>query len=439
MFCVRTHTNTKSHTHVYRWSQNWNKFHSSNQDPVGLPGGQDYNQLLTHHSCYTPGKDLVLPAFRPPPLFRASPYLGGDSRRERDILVLLRGDMGKGRPAAFSQGVRQGLAELAAEGDWRRRHNAWIGTPNELPGEQTALLARSRYCLVVPLDGWSGTFEDAVLHGCIPVVVNLGEGLAQPFSALLRLSSGVLNVAVSDLPNLPDILKAIPPAEEDALRAALGTWWHRMAWLTHPFVRSLATNVVHSNAQRYPRVRYDLEQQRAEQAQALASMGRPPEAPKPPVEVDDSLLIPVIPVRAVSEAEDIQDATADGDDNGTADDAAAGGTEAQIIGGADAYGGSGSGAAATSSSSGLREADDDGGGGTSQSNNSSSDGSVEAAAVSGGGTTAAADDVVVPTPTTTTSVEEQVAELFRPRVWQPDAPVDDAFTTLMQVSFRWCL
>jgi hypothetical protein len=49
----------------------------------------------------------------------------------------------------------------------------------------------------VPTDGFSGLFEDAVLHGCIPVVVSLGpEGLAQPFSALLNLSSGVVKVGV---------------------------------------------------------------------------------------------------------------------------------------------------------------------------------------------------------------------------------------------------
>jgi hypothetical protein len=89
-----------------RWAQNWNKWHPSGEDPK-IP---DYRHLMTNHPCYTPGKDLVLPAFRPPPLFRASPFLGGqnafdgsgggggDGRQasqDRDILVLLRGDMGR--------------------------------------------------------------------------------------------------------------------------------------------------------------------------------------------------------------------------------------------------------------------------------------------------------------------------------------------------------
>lgn len=106
----------------FRWEQNWNKWHASNDDPLGLQGREDYLQLLTNHPCYTPSKDLVLPAFRPPPLFHASPFMGGDTRRERDILVLLRGDMGKGRQASFSQGVRQQLARLTTAGDWKRRY-----------------------------------------------------------------------------------------------------------------------------------------------------------------------------------------------------------------------------------------------------------------------------------------------------------------------------
>ena len=373
------------HLDRHRWDQNWNKWHGSNEDPIGLPG-REYMELLTHHPCYRPGKDLVLPAFRPPPLFRASRYLGGDNRRERDILVLLRGDMGKGRPPAFSQGVRQQLAGLATAGEWRRRYNAWIGTPQELPGEQTALLSRSRYCLVVPLDGWSGTFEDAVLHGCIPVVVRMGKGVAQPFSALLRLSSGVLNIAISDLPDLPGILRAIPPAEEEELRSALGTWWHRIAWLTHPFVRSQASDIVKSNLERYPWVKYGIEQQRQQQAQALAGMGRPPEAPPPPPGEAEGLLIPVLPSGPVS------------------DPSAFGSSDAEPR----LHGDPGS---------------------SSEPENGSSEGSTD------GSDAADGNSSVVEGPTERVLTEgEQVALLFQTHVWQLDTPVDDAFTTLMQVN-----
>lgn len=375
-----------------RWSQNWNKWHASNDDPLGLPAGAegDYTQLLTHHPCYTPGKDLVLPAFRPPQMFRASPFLGGDNKQLRDVLVLLRGDMGKGRPATFSQGVRQQLAQLAAAGDWKRRYNVWIGTAKELPGDRSALLARSRYCLVVPVDGWSGTFEDAVLHGCIPVVVNMGACLAQPFSSLLRLSSGMLQVSTDELPSLPDILLAITPQQEDKMRAALSSWWHRMAWLTHPFVRAQTEQVVRGNLQQRPWVQQALQQQQLKQQQALTSMGRSTDAvEEDPKEKEDSgLLIPVFPSHADSPDSDT------GADSGNS--------------------------SATSADS-TWDSD----------NTTSPDALLPAASDALNDTTpaAAVDDGRSTEQLTDT---QKIQQLFEVRVWQPDASVDDAFTTLMQ-------
>jgi hypothetical protein len=201
--------------------------------------------------------------------------MGGDTR-SRDILLLLRTDMGDSRPPAFSQGVRQSLAKLAREGRWRDEHRIWIGTEAELEGDHSVLLSRSRFCLVVPRDGWPGLFEDAVLHGCIPVVVSGGTigGLAQPFSAVLRLSSAVLKVRPEELPNLPSILEGITEQQEAAFRRQLTKWWHRMAWLSHPWVREQAAGLVAENMRKSPRIRDELEQQQLKQQQALSQMGR---------------------------------------------------------------------------------------------------------------------------------------------------------------------
>lgn len=261
------------------------------------------------------------------------------------------------------------------------RYNVWIGTPQDLPGEQSALLARSRYCLVVPIDGWSGTFEDAVLHGCIPVVVNMDKGIAQPFSTMLKLSSGMLNIARSDLPDLPAILKAIPPAEEDALRAALQTWWHRMAWTTHPFVKSQAAEIVQGNLQPHPWVRYGVEQQLRQRSQALVGMGRNQETAGPPSEDDEGLLVPILPAQTADGT-----VVTDQGDNSTSSD--------------------------VDSNSGSSAA------------NATADSSASYDGVSG-------DEEVERVLTEA----KKVAELFKESVWQEDAVVDDAFTTLMQVRF----
>lgn len=54
-------------------------------------------------------------------------------------------------------------------------------------GDYSLLLARSEYCLVLPEDGWVALFEDAVLHGCIPVYVSGGpKDLHAPFADILK-------------------------------------------------------------------------------------------------------------------------------------------------------------------------------------------------------------------------------------------------------------
>lgn len=54
---------------------------------------------------------------------------------------------------------------------WREKYNVWYGDRHDTPGEYGELLKRSRYCLALPGDGWSARFEDALLHGCIPVII----------------------------------------------------------------------------------------------------------------------------------------------------------------------------------------------------------------------------------------------------------------------------
>lgn len=386
-------------------------------------------------------------------MFKASPFVGGDSRRTRDILVLLRGDLGKGRPATFSQGVRQRLASLAAAGNWRRRYNAWIGTPQELPGDQSTLLSRSRYCLVVPLDGWSGGFEDAVLHGCIPVVVVMGQGLAQPFSALLRLSSGMVKVHEQDLSDLPNILERVPVAQEATMRAELAALWSRMAWLTHPWVKKQAAETMEANLRKYPWVGLDLQRQWQQQADALKSMGQqppvavlrgkalgggdhhdgviPPAAEAPEAgSVDDGLLVPEFPAGSM-------EVSAGQTQSGVQQGEVYSGNVGQVT--SDDKGSDASTSRhhldntqlnkdqpSTSSSSGSALPSWEGA-------SSTADSSGVVTAVDGSG-----ESSLLPA-TVTASEADAVAELFAVRVWQPDAPLDDAFTTLMQVSACMCV
>ena len=130
---------------------------------------------IAGHPCYDPAKDLVVPSFKSTSHYHGSPLLGAEPLA-RDILLFFRGDVGKERLPHYSRGVRQRLAHLSKTLGWKEKYNVLIGDGREVPGEYTSLLARSVFCLVLPGDGFSARAADAILHGCLPVVIQARFG-----------------------------------------------------------------------------------------------------------------------------------------------------------------------------------------------------------------------------------------------------------------------
>jgi hypothetical protein len=92
---------------------------------------------------------------------------------------------------------------------------------------------------------------DALLHGCIPVVVE--DDIAPPLANMLQLKDVTVAIPRSDLRDLPKRLLEIPQEEADAMRHRISQGlWRRMAWLTHPMVRYQAQTVLQGNEQKYP-------------------------------------------------------------------------------------------------------------------------------------------------------------------------------------------
>ena len=63
---------------------------------------------------------------------------------------------------------------------WLCKHYpSWWCRQDVIEGDYSQLLASSIFCLVLPGDGWSARMDDAMLHGCIPVIimVRLGGGV----------------------------------------------------------------------------------------------------------------------------------------------------------------------------------------------------------------------------------------------------------------------
>ncbi len=86
-----------------------------------------------------------------------------------------------------------------------------------------ALHARRPWCR------WSGRFEDAVLHGCIPVV--LQDGVETPWESVLDAGQYALRIPRSQMGQLVQILRAVPPARVASMQAALQRVWPRFTFL----------------------------------------------------------------------------------------------------------------------------------------------------------------------------------------------------------------
>ncbi|GBF90972.1 exostosin-like glycosyltransferase [Raphidocelis subcapitata] len=212
-------------------------------DPLQLEG---FTHLLRGHPCYTPGKDLAIPLFRGPDRYKSSPYLGAP-QPDRDILLFHRGRMGLNDLPQYSRGVRQRIARAAKDGNWSGRYNIHVGGYDEIEGDYGQLLARSVFCLVAAGDGWSARFDDAMLHGCIPVIVI--DRVVGPWGHQLRWSAFSVRVAEADAERLPELLTAIPPDRVRRMQRAMAAVWRRFVWLSHPALHRLALEAMEANAE----------------------------------------------------------------------------------------------------------------------------------------------------------------------------------------------
>ena len=186
------------------------------------------------HVCYDPAKDIVLPQFKPPQHYEKSPALGR-APLERDIFCYFKGDVGKHREVHYSRGIRQTLFRLAHEQKWREKHNIVYGTGSEYPGDYGEQLSRSIFCLVLPGDGYSGRGEDAILHGCIPVVIM--DHVHAVWEGVLDWSKFSVRIPESSLADVPKILQAIQQDKIEKMQANIVKVWWRFAYMTNELHR----------------------------------------------------------------------------------------------------------------------------------------------------------------------------------------------------------
>ena len=161
------------------------------------------------------------------------------------MLCFFRGEVGKHRLPHYSRGLRQRLHKLAIDNDWKGKHKIFIGDGSEIPGDYSILLSDSKYALVLPGDGWSARAEDAVLHGCVPVVIMDEVNLI--FEPELDWSLFSVRVKEADIGSLPELLASINEAKLKKMQKNLRSVWHRFAYTRHPHLARSVDEILQRN------------------------------------------------------------------------------------------------------------------------------------------------------------------------------------------------
>ncbi|XP_024372401.1 uncharacterized protein [Physcomitrium patens] len=184
------------------------------------------------HPCYDPAKDLVLPAWKFPDPYPIVQNLSSRHRQDRPTLFYFNGNLG----SAYDNGRPEPGQKLAAEFGSQPNKKGLLGrqavddvvVQAQRSPQYKLELSKSRFCGVLPGDGWSGRMEDSILSGCIPVIIQ--DGIHLPFENVLDYESFTVRVAEDNIHNLITILKAINEAQVDSMLAVVRGLWQRFTY-----------------------------------------------------------------------------------------------------------------------------------------------------------------------------------------------------------------
>ncbi|CAI5480070.1 unnamed protein product [Closterium sp. Yama58-4] len=168
--------------------------------PLTLRGG---------HLCYSAAKDIVLPAWLPPNVKHLHEQYW------------------------LSFGIRQAVAQQFAlvpnkEGQLGSQQEEGVVVTNERGKGHSAQLGNAKFCGVFPSNGFNADMEEAMKHGCIPVIIQ--DGIHLPFENALDYASFSVRIEERDIPNMLTKLKAITADHGSALQGTVQVVWQRLSY-----------------------------------------------------------------------------------------------------------------------------------------------------------------------------------------------------------------
>jgi len=125
----------------------------------------------------------------------------------------------------YSQGVRQAV--------YRAHHQreGWIISDQSSRNFYYEMMT-AVFCFAPTGWGWGQRVFEAILSGCIPVIMQSDN--AQPFAHILPWHRFAVMLNESHIPNLHEILAAIPQSQVEAMQRTLSCVWPRLAFFSSP-------------------------------------------------------------------------------------------------------------------------------------------------------------------------------------------------------------
>ncbi|KAG2488188.1 hypothetical protein HYH03_013182, partial [Edaphochlamys debaryana] len=185
--------------------------------------------LAEYHMCYRPEKDVVTPNFIGRGWLVPETYnktwlvtvLPDGSRvvsrrpdaPERNITFYFTGSVREGA-IEYSHGVRQALHKLFGPGGKHHangsqpRHDYWVYIPT-LQNLQTMQI--SKFCFAASGEGWGARVTQAMLAGCVPVIVQ--DHIYQALWDVLPYEEFSIRISRPDLHRIVEILDLVTPEQ----------------------------------------------------------------------------------------------------------------------------------------------------------------------------------------------------------------------------------
>lgn len=235
-----THWGRKDVNHTSRTGYDGDNYSIEGRHAAFEPEGSLIKLKVDQYPCYNASKDLVVPAFHSPHKYGESPiWSGGNGTHKRPIHAFFKGRILENM--RYSWGIRQNISKLCKEEDWWEKYK--IHVADELPPgwedkSYSEALTSSVFAFALPGDGWSARFEDSILHGCIPIIIQ--DEIDLPWASILEYDSFSLRIAEKDIPRIPQILLEISLERTQELQGNLRKVWHRFIWTEYGFYGSLA-------------------------------------------------------------------------------------------------------------------------------------------------------------------------------------------------------